>query len=64
VAGEDGQLHVPVDIRLFSEPVRAAQLFSVPELRAMEAFRSPQQSNPSWVSTAELALIDPMLPST
>jgi len=64
VAGEDGDLHVPVHIRLFSEPVRAAQLFSVPELRTMEAFRSPQQSNPSWVSTAELALIDPLLPST
>jgi hypothetical protein len=64
VAGGDGQLRVPVHIRLFTEPVTAAQLFSLPELRSMEAFRSPQQSNPSWVSRAELALIDPLLPST
>ena len=64
VAGGDGQLRMPVHIRLFTEPVTAAQLFSLPELRSMEAFRSPQHSNPSWVSTAELALIDPLLPST
>jgi hypothetical protein len=62
VSGENGQLQVPVHIRLFAEPVRASQLMSVPKLRAMEVFRSPQQSNPSWVSTAELALIDPLLP--
>jgi hypothetical protein len=55
---------MPVHIRLFTEPVTAAQLFSLPELRSMEAFRSPQQSNPSWVNRAELALIDPLLPST
>jgi hypothetical protein len=27
-------------------------------------FRAPQQSNPSWVTAAELALIDPLLPPT
>jgi hypothetical protein len=60
----DGRLHVPVHIRLFAEPVTAAEVFSVPALRSMEVFRAPQQSNPSWVSTAELALIEPLLPST
>jgi hypothetical protein len=64
VAGGDGQLRVAVDIPLFTEPVTAAHLFSFPELRSMEVFRSPQQSNPSWVSTAELALMDSLLPST
>jgi hypothetical protein len=59
---DDGQLHVPVHIPLFREPVTAADLASVAGLRSMELFRSPQQSNPSWVSTAELALIDPLLP--
>jgi hypothetical protein len=27
----------------------------------MEVFRSPQQSNPSWVTTAELELIERLL---
>lgn len=57
-----GQLQVPVHIPLFAEPLTAAELSTVPELRAMEVFRSPQQSNPSWVSVAELAVIDAMLP--
>ena len=61
--GEDGQLHVPVHIPLFAEPVLAADLSAVRELGSMEVFRLPQQSNPSWVSKAELALIDRLLPS-
>ena len=63
LTAEDGQLHVPVHIPLFADPLTATQLSSIPGLRAMEVFRSPQQSNPSWVSTAELALIEPLLPS-
>lgn len=60
---DDGQLHVPVHIPLFSEPLTAAELGCVAGLRSMELFRSPQQANPSWVSRVELALIDPLLPS-
>jgi hypothetical protein len=30
----------------------------------MEVFRSPQQANPSWLSTTELALIEPRLPAS
>jgi hypothetical protein len=47
---------------LFAEPLLATQLSSLPELRSMEVFRSPQQSNPSWVTRAELARIDALLP--
>jgi len=61
---EDGRLHVPVRMPLFTQPLVAADLLAIPGLRRMEVFRSPQQSNPSWVSTAELTLIDPLLPST
>jgi hypothetical protein len=63
VVVEDGQLHVPVRIPLFAEPLTAAELSSVAGLRGMEVFRSPQQSNPSWVSVAEMALLEPLLPS-
>jgi hypothetical protein len=59
-----GRLHVPVDIPLFAEPVTASEMVSVPALRSMEVFRAPQQSNPSWVTAAELALIDRLLPPT
>ncbi|MCT7661014.1 hypothetical protein [Mycobacterium deserti] len=59
---EAGGLHVPVRIPLFAEPLTAATLSSVPGLRSLEVFRSPQQANPSWVSAAELALLHPLLP--
>ena len=59
---DDDALHVPVRIPLFAEPVTAAELNAVPGLRAMEVFRAPQHSNPSWVSTTEWALIEPLLP--
>jgi hypothetical protein len=59
----DGQLHVGVDIPLFADPVPAAALLSIAELRSMEVFRSPQQSNPSWVSADEVALIAALLPA-
>ena len=62
VTTDDGTLHVPVRIPLFAEPVTAAELGAVPGLRDMEVFRAPQQSNPSWVSAAEWALIEPLLP--
>jgi hypothetical protein len=57
-----GQLHVPVCITLFDEPLTSDELSAVPGLSAMEVFRSPQQANSSWVSVTELALIEPLLP--
>lgn len=56
-----GRLHVPVRIPILAQPITAADLAAVPGLAAMEAFRAPQQSNPSWVSDTELALIDRLL---
>jgi hypothetical protein len=32
-------------------------------LDTLEVFRSPQQANPSWVDTAALALLRPLLPT-
>jgi hypothetical protein len=61
LTSEDGQLHVPVHIPLFAEPLTATELHSITALRSMEVFRSPQQSNPSWVTTAELELIERLL---
>ena len=60
---ESNRLHVPVRIPFLAEPLTAAELSAVPGLSSMEVFRSPQQANPSWVSTVELALIEPLLPS-
>jgi hypothetical protein len=59
---EGDRLHLPVHIEMFTEPLTAPELSAVPGLRSMEVFRSPQQANPSWVSAAELALIEPLLP--
>jgi hypothetical protein len=61
VSDEDGQLHVPVHIPLFTAPLTVDELSAVPGLRSMEMFRSPQQANPSWVSVTELTLLEPLL---
>jgi hypothetical protein len=63
VSVDDGQAHVPVCIPLFAEPVTAAELSALPGLRSMEVFRSPQQANPSWVSTVEMAVLEPLMRS-
>jgi hypothetical protein len=61
---EDDGLHVPTEIALFDDPVTAAELAAVAELRTMEVFRSPQQANPSWVSRTELEALDELLPGS
>lgn len=62
VTMEHGQLHVPVHIPLLAVPLTAADLRAA-GLQSMEVLRSPQQSNPSWVNLAELALIERLLAS-
>lgn len=57
----EGRLRVPVDIPLLPEPLTAAQLRTVPDLAALEVFRVPVQSNPSWATVAEMAAIDGLL---
>lgn len=56
-----GRTQVVVCIPLFDEPLTAAELTTLPGLRSMEVLRSPQQANPSWVSTVELAQLEPLL---
>lgn len=64
VTVDDAGLHVPVHIPLFAEPLTAGELLPIAALRSMEVFRSPQQSNPSWVNREEMAILEPLLPST
>lgn len=40
---------VPTAITLFDEPILASRFSAIAELQALEVFRSPQQSNPSWI---------------
>ncbi|CAN5509548.1 hypothetical protein BH11ACT7_BH11ACT7_38850 [soil metagenome] len=56
-----GSLEVGTAIRLFDEPVTVAALRGVPGLETLEVFRSPQQSNPSWVSAREWSVLEPLL---
>ncbi|ADU01719.1 EVE domain-containing protein [Mycolicibacterium gilvum] len=58
----DGRLSVAVRIPLFAEPLTAVEVSRCSALRSLEVFRSPQQSNPSWVSTDEWAVLEPLLP--
>jgi hypothetical protein len=57
----DGRLKVATDIALFDTPLTAAELRDLPGVRDMELFRSPQQSNPSWVTRTQLASLEPLL---
>lgn len=61
VTSDGGRWHVEIHVPLFAEPLTAAELTGQPGLRSMEVFRSPQQANPSWVSTVELAELGPLL---
>ncbi|MDA2892109.1 hypothetical protein PDG61_14395 [Mycolicibacterium sp. BiH015] len=61
VVSEAGGHHVPVDIALFAEPLTATALSTITRLGTMEVFRSPQQANPSWVSTAEWRVLERLL---
>ncbi|KKF00758.1 hypothetical protein [Mycolicibacterium obuense] len=54
----------PVHIPLLPEPLTAAQLRTSPDLASLEVFRVPVQSNPSWVTVAEMTVIDALLPDS
>ena len=54
---------VPTDITVLDEPILAADIREHHlDLKQLEVFRSPQQSNPSWISKRELALLQDLLP--
>ena len=52
---------VRIDIGLLSEPVTAEEL-RARGLTDLEVLRMPQGANPSWVSQAQLAILDELLP--
>lgn len=54
-------LRVTTSIPLFDEPLTAVALKAIPGLDSMEMFRAPQQSNPSWVTVEEWAVLEPLL---
>ncbi|MGC4888076.1 protein NO VEIN domain-containing protein [Micromonospora sp. DT227] len=54
---------VPLDIRLFDEPIPRASLKRNPRLADLEVFRQPQMGNPLAVTKTELALLERLLPS-
>lgn len=54
---------VPVALQLWDAPVEVDALRSVAGLAGMELLRQPQMSNPSWLTTQELAAVEPLLPS-
>lgn len=56
-----GSLEITTSIPLLREPLTGAELRRVPGLESMEVFRAPQQSNPSWVSVHEWAVLAPLL---
>ncbi|MFI8567673.1 hypothetical protein ACIGGF_14060 [Rhodococcus sp. NPDC078407] len=56
------QWKVSTNITLFDAPILASHIQSVAELSMLEVFRSPQQSNPSWVDASEWAVLRSMLP--
>ncbi|WP_237668985.1 hypothetical protein [Rhodococcus sp. BS-15] len=57
------QWKVATDIVLFDEPILASSIQSIAALSTLEVFRSPQQSNPSWIDASAWAVIRRMLPS-
>lgn len=56
------QWKISTDIALFDEPILASSIQSIAALSTLEVFRSPQQSNPSWLDASAWASIRPMLP--
>ncbi|OZC65175.1 hypothetical protein CH251_25080 [Rhodococcus sp. 06-462-5] len=56
------QWKVSTNITLFDEPILASTIQSIAALSMLEVFRSPQQSNPSWVDASAWDVLGPMLP--
>jgi hypothetical protein len=53
----------PMELTLWDEPVTETEMVTVSGLDQIEAIRSRQGSNPSWLSKDELALLEPLLPA-
>ncbi|MCO1657122.1 DUF3883 domain-containing protein [Pseudonocardia humida] len=53
----------PLELRVWDEPVVEARVVEVLGPQGLEVVRARQMSNPSWISAADLALLEPLLPS-
>ena len=53
----DGGPVVPVELTLLAEPLPRAELLADPGTRDAEVLRMPAGSNPSWLSTAQFAVV-------
>ena len=56
------QWKVSTNITLFDEPLLASDIRCIEELSMLEVFRSPQQSNPSWVDASAWEIARTLLP--
>lgn len=56
------QWKISTNILLFDEPILASDIRSVAALSNLEVFRSPQQSNPSWVDASAWEIVRTLLP--
>ena len=53
----------PMNLHVWDKPLPEAELSRVPGLDQIEVIRMRQASNPSWISTEQLALLEPLLPA-
>ncbi|MDZ7918085.1 MAG: hypothetical protein U5N21_04005 [Rhodococcus sp. (in: high G+C Gram-positive bacteria)] len=56
------QWKISTSITLFDEPILASDIQAIAALSNLEVFRSPQQSNPSWVDASAWEVVRTLLP--
>ena len=54
-------LMAQLEIHLWETPITAAEIASVTALSGIEVIRQPFMSNPSWLSTCEMAALEELL---
>ncbi|WP_315773432.1 hypothetical protein [Rhodococcoides kroppenstedtii] len=62
--GGDRRRHVPTRISALPRPVTADECRASVDLAGLEVLRSPQQSNPSFLTRQEWAALAPRMPTT
>jgi len=61
-AGARMRFAAPMNLRLWNKPVTETELLMIPGLDQLEVIRMRQVSNPSWISSDHLQLLQPLLP--
>jgi hypothetical protein len=59
--GSKRKLFAPMRLRLLEAPVTATAVAAIPELADIEVVRQPQMSNPSWLTTEQIEILDALL---